>query len=811
MPPSAGLGRSVRDLVGDLESSKDLGPNLVARRVVPARPAELADWPGGISPEILAVLARRGLDRPFSHQAEAIRLALAGKDVVVVTPTASGKTLCYNVPVLTALATDSGARALYLFPTKALAQDQLEELRRWWPAGDGPLRPFTYDGDTPGDARRAVRDRANLVLSNPDMLHTGILPHHPRWAPFFQGLRYVVVDEVHTYRGVFGSHVAGVMRRLARVAAFHGSRPVFLAASATIANAGELAERLFGRPFTVVDRDGSPRSPKTFFVYNPPVVDRQLGIRANSLKQAELLARRFLDQGRQTIVFATSRLNVEVLTRYLQEAYPAKPGQPDRVRGYRGGYLPSVRREIENGVRSGETLGVVSTNALELGIDIGTLEVAILAGYPGTIASTLQQAGRAGRRSEDSIAILVARSNPLDQYLAENPDFLFDRSPERALVNPENLMVLVAHLQCAAFEIPFEEGERFGGQDVAEILAFLEERGTLHKVGGRFHWMKDAFPAQEVNLRTSPAGNFVVVDAQGETRVLGEVDHFAAHVTLYEGAIHLVEGDAYQVERLDWEGKKAFVRRTDCDYYTDAISYTHVKVLDSMERRSSGPVVLEEGEVEITERAIGFKKIRHHTMENVGYGEIRLPENQMATMAFWFTIPQELLDKIVVPGEGKASSAPLTRFDAVDGLLGILYAMHHAAAFLSMCDPRDLGRAIGDRTSEWFVHADGHRRGIYAGTFPPGASGAAMRDLRDPALLPRFEPTLFLFDRVAGGVGLAPDLFRRYEELLDRTAGTVSACPCARGCPSCVGPMARGGIGSKPAARAILVALRAGR
>jgi DEAD/DEAH box helicase domain-containing protein len=450
---------------------------LTSIKHIPAREAQFRPMPSWVRPELVTAYAAKGIERLYLHQARAAELAREGKDFVVVTPTASGKTLCYNLPILHAILEDADTRALYLFPTKALAQDQLTELHDLATRLEDGFGVFTYDGDTPGDARRAIRERGQLILTNPDMLHTGILPHHTKWTRLFENLRYIVLDELHTYRGVFGSHLANVLRRIARVANFYGSRPHFICCSATIANPGELAGQLIERKVETIEENGAPAAEKLFVFYNPPMINKNLGIRRSYLTETTRVAKELLGRKLQTIVFANSRLHTEVLLTYLQQAHPATPGGAEPIRGYRGGYLPGERREIERGLREGRVRGVVATNALELGIDIGSLDACVMAGYAGSIASTWQRAGRAGRRSGTSCAVLVASSAPLDQFIVQHPDYFFGRSPEHGYVQPDNLEILVNHLKCAAFELPIAPQETFGAVDVEELCARLAEAG----------------------------------------------------------------------------------------------------------------------------------------------------------------------------------------------------------------------------------------------------------------------------------------------------------------------------------------------
>src|SRR6188768_1139302 len=530
-----------------------------ATRRLPAVGATYAPFPERTDERLRAALAARGIEQLYTHQADAFAHVLAGRNVVTITPTASGKTLCYNAPVLDAILKDPSTRALYLFPTKALAQDQLAELHALTELatshGGPEIGVFTYDGDTPSDARRAIRGKAHVVLSNPDMLHAGILPHHPRWAKLFENLKFVIIDELHAYRGVFGSHLSNIVRRLQRVCRHYGSDPVFICSSATIANPRELAEGLTGRPFELVAQSGAPRGEKFFLFVNPPVVNAQLGIRRSYLSEARRVSLEFLKHNLQLILFAQSRLATEILTTYLKDAYNGPPGASDVIRGYRGGYLPNRRREIERGLRDGAVRAVVSTNALELGIDIGALDVAVMAGYPGTIASTWQRAGRAGRRTGRSAAVLVASSAPIDQFVARHPSYFFDASPEHALINPDNLHILVDHVKCAAFELPFTGDEQFGVVNVQEVLAILQESGLVHRSGSEWNWTHESYPADAVSLRSVSSDNFVIVDTTHGERVIAETDFTSAPAMLHEKAIYIIEGQLFQVDRLDFDGR----------------------------------------------------------------------------------------------------------------------------------------------------------------------------------------------------------------------------------------------------------------
>ncbi len=733
--------------------------HVTALRRLPAVAAQYVPFPTLLDGRLTRAFESRGVSQLYTHQAQAIDHALAGRNVVIVTPTASGKTLCYNAPILHSILQDPSSRALYLFPTKALAQDQLTELQGLCEAlaasaGD-QIGVFTYDGDTPQDARRTIRAKAHLVLSNPDMLHSGILPHHPRWAKTFENLRYVVIDELHAYRGVFGSHLCNVLRRLRRICRHYGSNPVFICSSATIANPRELAERLAERPFELVDKSGAPRGEKYFVFVNPPVVNHQLGIRRSYLSETRRIASEFLRRNLQLIVFAQSRLSTEILTTYLKDDFEEGPGGAERIRGYRGGYLPGRRRDIEKGLREGAVSAVVSTSALELGIDIGALDVAVMAGYPGTIAATWQRAGRAGRRSGRSAAVLVASSAPLDQFMVRNPSYFFDASPERALIDPDNLHILVDHVKCAAFELPFTGGEQFGRHDLQEILSVLAEQGLVHTgASGDTTWTNESYPADAVSLRSVSSDNFVIVDTTTEPRVIGETDFTSGPATLHPKAIYLVEGTLFQVEKLDFEGRKAFVREIDCDYYTDAITHTRVTTLDTFTAHPTSA----HGEVHVVSRVVGFKKIKFYTNENVGSGELDLPEQQMHTTSYWLTVPATIMALL-----------PYAPDDRRDGVVGLSFAMRQVAQLLLMCDRHDIGISIDTE------------------------SGSAPLSAR-----------VFIYDNYPGGIGFSEPLFRMHRELVDGTRRLIAECECENGCPGCVGPVGYTGPLAKTAALRIL-------
>jgi len=758
---------SATSFVDDFLSDPELAPRIAHVERIPPRDASWAPLPPDLSPALAASLASRGVSRLYSHQARAYELARSGKDFVVVTPTASGKTLCYNLPIVQTLLEEKASRALYLFPTKALSQDQQAELNEVALGGELPLRVYTYDGDTPDSLRVAARDTGRIVISNPDMLHSGVLPNHAKWIQFFSNLRYVVVDEMHAYRGVFGSHVANVLRRLQRVAAFYGSSPRFILCSATIGNPAELASKLIGREVEVLDENGSPRGERVVAFYNPPVVDPVQGIRRSSATESEAIARRLLTAGVKTILFARSRLKVELIASYIAEAL-ANPYNRDggiAVSPYRSGLLPSERRAIERGLREGSIRGVVSTNALELGIDIGGLDAAVVAGFPGAFASFWQQAGRAGRRGSVSLAILVASSSPLDQYIISHPEYFFGRSPENARIDPDNPYIFMDHLKCAAFEIPFEEGERFdlaagepgpgsppGGHEgglgassvsaTEEGLSMLEAEGIVRKAGGRWYWSDQGYPSEKISLRSATADNVVIVDETGGGgKVIGEMDRPSAKELIFDDAVYIHLGRQYIVKKLDIANRVCHVEEKDVDYWTDSVVKTDIEVLTEDERfplvggSLAAQCVL--GDVLVRSQAEKFKKLRFHTHENVGYGDISLPAEEMQTRAMILLFPSGL------DGGDEAMKAAT--------LAGVGRVLHDIAPAFLMCDPRDLGLA---------------------------------ERVRDP----HFGcPALFFFDRYPGGTGLSEGLVGMLSRSVGAARERVGSCSCAGGCPSCIG------------------------
>lgn len=749
--------KTLKECMDIISRKTEFGGNIAHWETIPAKSAQTAAFPETIEPALVQSLHNRGIEQLYTHQEQAFSLtAEKNKNLVVVTPTASGKTLCYNLPVLQEIIQHSSSRALYLFPTKALGQDQKSELAEWIEEAELDINTYTYDGDTPSNIRQKIRKAGHVVMTNPDMLHSGILPHHTKWVSLFENLKYIVIDEVHTYRGVFGSHVANVIRRLKRICRFYGSDPIFICTSATIANPKEIAERLTGTNMACIDDNGAPTGKKHFVFYNPPVVNKTLNIRRSSTVEARHIAKLFLQNHIQTIVFGRSRVLVEVLLSYLQKIFQKNIGQ-QKIRGYRGGYLPKQRRRIEEGLRNGDILGVVSTNALELGVDIGQLQVCVMTGYPGSIASTWQQSGRAGRRQDEALIFLVASSSPLDQYIINHPDYFFDRNPEQARINPDNLIIMVDHIKCASYELPFQEGETFDGVAVDEILDFLTEEQILHKQNETWYWMNDSFPAYNISLRSASQENVVIIDRSdvAETRVIGEMDRFSAITLLHDKAIYLHEGVQYQVEKLDWDEKKAYVSKVSVDYYTDAHLAVELKVLDIEKETSSKMMDVSFGEVTVNAMPTIFKKIRFETHENIGWGNIHLPEEELHTNAAWITL-------------GNHISLKLSENHIEQGLISIANVLRTTAPLFVMCDASDL-------------HVVPQIKAVHSG-----------------------KPTIFLYDRYPGGIGLSENIYQLMPQLLQEVKTLIKHCPCMEGCPSCVGSPSSTGMSDKDIALTLL-------
>ncbi|MBU42636.1 MAG: ATP-dependent helicase [Spirochaetaceae bacterium] len=710
-------------------------------------PAQFADFPPALDKELVRGVQSLGIENLYTHQARAIEAALDGDNTVVVTPTASGKSLTYILPVLQRKRKNPLSRSLFLFPTKALSQDQMNSVQSLSDGLNAGMKIFTFDGDTPATVRTRVREAGDIVVTNPDMLHSGIMPHHTSWIKLFENLDFIVIDELHTYRGVFGSHLANVLRRLFRICAFYGSSPQILCASATIGNPRQLAEKLSGRPFTLIDESGSPTGDKYFAFYNPPLVQKELGVRASSLKEAARLGAALLSNGIRTIFFCRSRVRVELLSTYLRERCPQ---YRDQIKSYRGGYLPNERRQIEKDLREGNLLAVVSTNALELGIDIGSLEASVSLGYPGSIASLLQQSGRAGRKQQTALSFFIATSDGTDQFLVQHPEYLLERNPETAQINQDNLVILADHIKCAAFELPFKADENFGDFPATrEILEHLVHSQVLHLNRDKYHWESDTYPASDVSLRSGPKENFVIIDISdtGGEKVIGEVDHFSAPLLIHKHAIYIHQGQQYYVEDLLWDDRQARVRKINVDYYTDAHEKVEVSILDDNEESSLPGVGVRSGEVLLRRKAVLFKKIKLETHENAGWGEIHLPELEMHTQAGWILFDQDLLDEVA---ESLVQGALPSGYSGA-----MLAAVAHSFGIITpvyiLCDRSDI---------------------------------AFRSDVRSTV----FEkPAVYFYDGFPGGMELSYVALDNLESIATGALEVIENCGCQAGCPSCTG------------------------
>lgn len=872
---------SIQSLLEFWKQDKDTGPNFSAWKVIPARPAQTHPFPDDLPAALREALSSRGIDQLYSHQLSTWVETRAGKNIVLATGTASGKTLAYNLPVLATMLHNPEARALYLFPTKALAQDQLSNLEALQ-SKIVNLKSSIYDGDTPQSHRSAIRKNARIVLSNPDMLHTGILPHHANWSDFFSSLKYVVVDEMHTYRGVFGSHVANVIRRLKRVADFYGAKPQFILASATIGNPKELAENLIEENVILIDNDGSSRGERHFIIYNPPVTDHALGLRKSSLLESVRLANNLLERNIQSVVFARTRRSVEIILTYLQgdtntskqvdrytgtqvtngthktpqELRITNYGSP--IRGYRSGYLPSQRREIEAGLRNGSVKAVVATNALELGIDIGGLGAAILVGYPGTIASARQQAGRAGRGDAPAVSVMVASPNPLDQFLAHHPEYFFGSSPEQALVNPNHLLILLEHLRCAIFELPFQKGEGFGrlsNKLVNEYLEFLVENRESHFSNEKYYWMQDQYPAANISLRSASPQSIVLqaTAEDGRPFAVGTVDGESAAWMVHPGAIYMHEGQQYFVQELNLENHLAQLVPVGLDYYTEAQQRSEIQVLSSNaqaklpspSKRGVGGEVGDKsyGEIQVTTQVVGFKKLRWFTYENLGEEPLDLPPSELQTTGYWLSLSEETISHLRDAGAwsndpndyGPEWTRIRERVRARDQYRcqvcgapenGRQHDVHHKIpfkAFYRNATTAIVALAEANRLDNLTTLCHNcHQKveqnvrmrsglaglGFVLGNLAPLFLMCDTRDLgvhTDPAWSAvNGQPSVVLYDLVPAGIGFSQKLFEIHDELIQRALELVTECPCEDGCPSCVGPGGENGVGGKAETLAIL-------
>jgi DEAD/DEAH box helicase domain-containing protein len=852
---------SVRALLDHWKHDLLTAENIVTWRTLPPRPAHTHPLPDDLPAPLHEALVSLGISALYSHQLAAWEQTRAGKNIVLATGTASGKTLAYNLPVLAAMVENENVRALYLFPTKALTQDQFSNLQVIQ-SKIVNLKSSIYDGDTPQRDRPSIRKNARIVLTNPDMLHTGILPHHTIWAEFFRNLQFVVIDELHTYRGVFGSHVANVIRRLKRIAGFFGANPQFILTSATIGNPQELAEKLVEAPVTLINDDGSSRGERHFLIYNPPLVDESLGLRKSALLESVRLAQDALSANVQSVVFARSRRSVEIILTYLQESreqrlenrsYSPASSLQSSIRGYRSGYLPSQRRQIEKGLRDGTVRTVVATNALELGIDIGGLGAAILVGYPGTVASAWQQAGRAGRGDAPATAVLVASASPLDQFLARHPEYFLERSPEQALVNPDHLLILLEHLRCAMFELPFARGERFGQVDVDEFLAFLVANREAHQSNDKFFWMSDQYPAAHISLRSaSPSRVSLQVDFE-KPLAIGTVDMESALWMVHPGAVYLHEAQSYFVEHLDLEGKIALLRPEASDYYTEPLRDTSVKPLSLGEWSQVEGCEKAWGELQVTTRVKGFTKRRWYTHETLGSEPLELPPQDLQTTGYWISISEETVR--VLSEAGLWTNAPndygpawpqiRERVRARDGYkcqmcgrpeLNRQHDVHHKVPFrMFMRTPTsgDVGlqnlpilESIQARANQLdnlvTLCPECHKKAETGVRVRSGLAGlsyvlgnlAPLYLMCDPGDLGTHiepvgtadfpQPAVVLYDLVPAGIGFSQKLYELHDDLVRSALELVEGCACLDGCPSCVGPGGENGMGGKQETLALL-------
>ncbi len=739
--------KTIKELLQEWQSNPEMQDRVEYVHTIPAQPPKLVDFPSNLHPSLVRALHKRGINQLYSHQREAFEFATSGQSFTAVTPTASGKSLCYHLPVLQSIMENSASRALYLFPTKALAQDQKTDLNKLIEDSGEEILSYTYDGDTAPGIRQKVRKAGHIVMTNPDMLHSGILPHHTKWVSLFENLQYIVVDELHTYKGVFGSHVAHVLRRLIRICHFYGSHPIFICTSATIKNPKELAENLTNTKHQLITKNGAPTGKKTFLFYNPPIIHPTFGVRRSAILEVRDLAKELYNANIQTIIFAKSRVRVEMLVTYMK-SLTSKKLHDETIRGYRGGYLPSERRVIEKGLRDGTISCVVSTNALELGVDIGQLQACIMTGYPGNIASAWQQAGRAGRRQDDALIIYVAQSTALDQYIIKHPQYLFESSPEEARVYPENMLILMDHLKCAAFELPFGVDDTYAEFEVQDFLEYLQEESVLLKTSDKWHWMSDSFPAHDISLRSASQENVVIIDQSvpTHTKVIGEMDRYSALTLLHEEAIYLHQGTQFQVEKLDWEEKKAYVREVDVDYFTDANLAVELKVISEDKSREVGNVEVAFGDIMTLATATIFKKIRFGTHDNIGSGPISLPPEELHTSGTWLSFDQ--------PEQWKED-------DLTSAMTGVAYAMNSFIPLFIQSDRND-------------VHV------------VPQVKATILE-----------KPTFFVYDRYPGGIGLSERVYDMWEVLLHHVYEHVASCPCQNGCPSCIGAQDLNGDGKK--------------
>ncbi len=731
---------TVESVIDYLLTKKEFSKNITFVKKINKKQADFVDYPDELDETLKNIFVDKGIKQLYTHQLKSYQSVNKGKNIVIVTPTASGKTIAYNLPILNSLINNENFKAMYIFPTKALAQDQTDEVNSISKHLKKKINIFVYDGDTPASIRQSIRTKGQIIITNPDMLHSGILPNHPKWVKIFENLKYIVIDEIHTYKGVFGSHFANLILRLKRIARFYNSKLQFILCSATINNPKELAEKLISEDVLLINENGSPQGEKYFMLCNPPVVNHEQGIRRGVILETRRLASVFIKKEISTIIFTRSRLNTEIIHSYLIQNKDLKQIK-DKIKSYRGGYLPSERRKIEQDLRNGIIKGIVSTNALEVGIDIGSLDVCIIAGYPGSVTSVWQQAGRSGRGDRVSAILLIASNHPLDQFLIKNHEYFFSQSPEEAIINPGNLFILIDQIKCAAFELPFKKNERFGSMVVNDMLDYLQEEEVIHKAEDTYYWNSDSYPAESVSLRSAMADNVVIINTTAEkNEVIGEVDRESAPFLVFEGAIYIHLGNQYKVEKLDYQQGKAYVQEVKVNYYTDAITKTDIEVLNVDSSDSCGKYKKHYCSVSIKTVIPKFKKIKFLTHENIGYGEINLPQTEIQTYAAALVIQEEFLNTII----------EIEKFSEV--LLGVSNLIRNIAPLHIICDYNDI-RTVEQKKSLFF-----------------------------------HEPTIFIYDIYPGGIGLSEKLFSKIKDILKEILNVVSLCECKFGCPSCIGP-----------------------
>jgi DEAD/DEAH box helicase domain-containing protein len=851
----------LNQLLSHWRSEPTIYGNIAEWRQIQSRKAQCKPIPTNLHPGLSESLSRQNITNLFLHQYIAWERATEGKNVIISTGTASGKTLAYNLPILDSLIRDDQVRALYIFPTKALAQDQLNELQgivsdlttslEENPKLDYSTIPIAvYDGDTESKDRARIREKARVVITNPDMLHIGILPHHTQWAEFFRECKFIVIDEIHAYRGVFGSHVANVIRRLKRITKYYGSKPQFFLTSATIGNPVELGEKLIEEPVELIDQDGSNHGPRNFIIYNPPIVDQDLGLRRSSLLESVRLAEDLIHYDIQTIIFGRSRRSIELILTYLKENLLSQNGRSDDkhwntgkdseiIRGYRSGYLPAERRAIERGLRTGDVRAVVATNALELGIDIGAMGASVLVGYPGTIASTWQQAGRAGRGDESSLILLIASASPLDQFLAHNPDYFFARSPEKAFINSDNLLILLAHIRCALFELPFEDGETFGAfphEQFMEILELLLTQGLVHKSGSKHFWMADQYPAENISLRVaSPKRILLQIPIADKLVTIGEVDFESAAWLVHPNAIYLQESQMYKVEELNLEKGFAHLASTSTDYYTQPKISTNIELITLNKEEYVQGAVKSLGELLVTTQVTGYRQVRWFTHERLGYGDLDLPAFELNTMGYWLAINSETVENLRNKGlwhsdPNKYGSSwkrqkelARARDNYTCQVCGVnetdrAHDVHHITPFRQFNSPLQANELSNLIT----LCPSCHRRAETAVRIRSGLSGLAhvliqispiflMCDARDLGVysdpqspIAAGNPAIVLYERIPAGIGFSQRLFEIHTDLIGNSYHLVNTCQCVDGCPSCVGPAGENGLGGKQETLALI-------